>query len=62
VSSVGTYSDAVRYRLTFSAQIQNITNYANYTGYSGILTSPFFTKPTAVLNPRRVILNTQLNF
>ena len=62
VSSVGTYAETVRYRLTFSVQAQNITNYSNYTGYSGVLTSPFFGQPTAVLNPRRVYANVQFTF
>ena len=62
VSSVGTFSDTVRYRLTFSLQAQNLTNRDNYTGYSGTLTSPFFGQPTAVLNPRRIIFNIAFNF
>ncbi len=62
VSSVGTYSDVVRYRLTFSVQAQNITNSSNYTGYSGVLTSPFFGQPTTVLNPRRVYASVQFSF
>jgi hypothetical protein len=62
VSSVGTYSDTVRYRVTFSLQAQNITNHSNYTGYSGVLTSPFFDRPTAVLNPRRIDLGVQFSF
>ncbi len=62
ISSVGTYSDAVRYRLTFSLQTQNLINHSNYSGYSGVLTSPFFGQPTAVFNPRRVALNVQFNF
>jgi hypothetical protein len=62
VSSVGTYADTTRYRLTFSVQAQNLTNQANYTGYSGVLTSPFFGQPTAVLNPRRISANVQFSF
>jgi hypothetical protein len=53
VSTVGTYSDTARYRLTFSLQAQNITNHSNYSGYSGVLTSPFFGQPTAVRPPLR---------
>jgi hypothetical protein len=72
VSSVGTYSDTTRrrqvqgtddrYRLTFSVQAQNLTNHANYTAYSGVLTSPFFAQPTAVLNPRRIDVGVQFSF
>jgi hypothetical protein len=62
VSSVGTFSDRTRYRLTFSLQAQNITNHSNDIGYSGVLTSPFFGQPTAVLNPRRIDLSVQFGF
>jgi len=61
-TGVGTFADAVRYRLTFSLQAQNLTNHNNYTGYSGVLTSPFFGQPTAVLNPRRIVFNIAFNF
>ena len=56
------FSDNVRYRMTFSVQAQNLTNRDNFTGYSGVLTSPFFGRPTMVLNPRRVVLNVGFNF
>jgi Carboxypeptidase regulatory-like domain len=62
VSNVGTFADSVRYRLTFSLQAQNLTNRNNYIGYSGVLTSPFFGQPTAVLNPRRIVFNIAFNF
>jgi hypothetical protein len=62
VSNVAAFSDNVRYRLTFSAQAQNLTNHDNYAGYSGVRTSPFFGQPTFVLNPRRVVLNVQFSF
>jgi hypothetical protein len=62
VSSVGTYSDTARYRLTLGLQVQNITNHSNDTGYSGVLMSPFFGQPTAVLNPRRVYAYVQFSF
>jgi hypothetical protein len=48
--------------VTFSLQAQNITNRSNYTGYSGVLTSPFFGQPTAVLNPRRIVASVQFTF
>jgi hypothetical protein len=62
VSSVGTYSDITRYRVTFQVQAQNLTNHSNYTGYSGVLTSPFFGQPTAVLNPRRIDVSVTFGF
>jgi hypothetical protein len=48
--------------MTFSVQAQNLTNRDNFAGYSGVLTSPFFGRPTMVLNPRRVVLNVAFNF
>jgi hypothetical protein len=51
-----------RYRLAFFVQVQNLTNRANYIGYSGILTSPFYGRPTSVANPRKVDLGIQLQF
>lgn len=62
VSGVGTFSDAVRYRISLIVQAQNLTNRSNYVGYSGVLTSPFFGQPTAVLNPRRVTFDVAFNF
>jgi hypothetical protein len=51
-----------RYRLQFVIQVQNVTNHANYTGYSGVVTSPFFGQPTAVLGTRKVDLSVNLSF
>jgi hypothetical protein len=51
-----------RYRLNFIVQVQNLTNRANYIGYSGILTSPFYGRPTSVANPRKVDIGMQLQF
>jgi hypothetical protein len=51
-----------RFRLQFVIQVQNLTNHANYTGYSGVITSPFFGQPTAVLGTRKVDLSVNLSF
>jgi hypothetical protein len=51
-----------RYRLAFFVNVQNVTNRANYIGYSGVLTSPFFGKPTAVASPRKVDIGMNLRF
>jgi hypothetical protein len=51
-----------RFRLQFVIQVQNVTNHANYTGYSGVITSPFFGQPTAVLGTRKVDLGVNLSF
>lgn len=62
--SLGTFNrpDAPRYRLSFTANVHNLTNHANYIGYSGVMTSPFFMKPTAVDGVRRVDVSVGLSF
>jgi hypothetical protein len=39
-----------------------VTNSVNYLGYSGTLTSPFFGKPTAVREMRKIDVGIALNF
>jgi hypothetical protein len=51
-----------RYRLGFFVQMTNLTNHANYAGYSGTLTSPFFARPTTVLNPRKIDFGVNFGF
>ncbi len=51
-----------RYRLQIGVNAQNLTNRQNYSGYSGVMTSPFFEKPTTVTNPRKVDLTVGLSF
>ncbi len=41
-------------RFEFYAQANNALNFVNYQGYSGVLTSPFFGRPTSASNPRRI--------
>lgn len=68
-SSGGTFSvgtapqqDAPRYRLLLSASVQNLTNHANYVDYSGLMTSPFFLKPTRVDGVRTVNFSMGFSF
>jgi len=51
-----------RYRLNVSLSIQNLLNQATYTGFSGIMTSPFFLKPTGATGWRRVTVNANVSF
>jgi hypothetical protein len=51
-----------RYRLQVFLQVQNLTNAVNYLGYSGTLTSPFFGRPTAVREMRKIDVGIALNF
>jgi Carboxypeptidase regulatory-like domain len=53
---------AARYRLTFIVQAFNLANRANYIGYSGTVPSPFFLKPTAVRDMRKIDVGFTLAF
>ncbi len=55
-------ADSKRYHVEFYAAAQNVTNHSNYVGYSGVMTSPFFGKPTTVLNPRKIEIGTRFTF
>jgi len=55
-------ADQKRYRLQFSLMVDNITNHPNYSGYSGVMTSPFFKKPTMVDGVRTFNLGVSLSF
>jgi hypothetical protein len=65
VSSTGAVTQAEsapRYRLSLNARISNLTNHHNYSGFSGVMTSPFFMKPTSVNDVRRVNFSLGLSF
>jgi hypothetical protein len=51
-----------RYRVSFYAQVQNLTNHANYIGYSGTMTSRFFREPSNVLTTRKIDIGMSLTF
>jgi hypothetical protein len=51
-----------RFRVELYASVQNLTNHHNYIGYSGVQTSPFFARPTNVLNPRKIEIGTRFQF
>jgi hypothetical protein len=51
-----------RYRLNLNVSVQNIFNQAAYSGFSGVITSPFFLKPTSANGYRRVTFNTSVSF
>jgi hypothetical protein len=58
----GVQSVPGRYRLSFNASIQNLTNHTIYSGYSGNELSPFFMKAQSAPNIRRVFLSTSFGF
>jgi len=51
-----------RYRLGISFNLNNLTNRRNPTGFSGVITSPFFLKPTNAVGARSANLNFNLSF
>jgi len=51
-----------RYRLQLWMQAQNLLNQANYVGFSGTETSPFFGRPTAVSQMRKIDFGMSLSF
>jgi hypothetical protein len=51
-----------RYRLNVSVNIQNLINRGIYSGFSGVMTSPFFLKPTSAFGVRRITFNANVSF
>jgi hypothetical protein len=51
-----------RYRLGFFVQAFNLANTANYVGYSGTVLSPFYLKPTAARDMRKIDAGIALTF
>jgi hypothetical protein len=60
--AVGGPPQQARYRWGIYVAVINMTDHANYGGYSGIQTSPFFERPTLVLNPRKVDIGLNISF
>jgi hypothetical protein len=52
----------IRYRVVLFGNVNNLMNHPNYGGFSGVMTSPFFKRPTSVNNPRRVDFGMNVNF
>jgi hypothetical protein len=55
-------ADAARYRVSFNASINNLTNHANYIGYSGVEGSPYFMHPTGVDGVRTMNFSVGITF
>jgi len=51
-----------RYRLGFFIQAFNLANRANFVGYSGTVPSPFFLRPTAARDMRKIDVGMTLTF
>ena len=56
----GAEDKRVRFELFVSAQ--NLLNHVNPIGYSGVMTSPFFGRPTAAMPARRIDVGLRLGF
>jgi hypothetical protein len=54
VATVQNFEQPPRYVVQFFVAAQNLTNHPNYIGYSGMLTSPFFGRPTTVNGTRKI--------
>ncbi len=54
--------ESSRYNLTVSAQITNIFNRVNFNQYSGVLTSPFFSRPSSAGPARQIELQLRFSF
>ena len=51
-----------RFRTQFFIQATNLLNHVNPIGFSGVLTSPFFGRPTAALPGRRIETGMRFSF
>jgi hypothetical protein len=51
-----------RYRISFSVNVQNLTNHVNHTGWNGTMTSPFFRQSTTVGAPRKIDMGISFSF
>jgi hypothetical protein len=58
----GRPSPAQRYKASLFVSVNNVTNHANLVGFSGVMTSPFYRRATAVQNPRKVDIGLNFSF
>ncbi|MCG3163847.1 MAG: hypothetical protein JMDDDDMK_05299 [Acidobacteria bacterium] len=54
--------ESSRYNVTISAQITNVFNRVNFNNYSGVLTSPFFNRPSSAGPARQIELSLRFGF
>jgi hypothetical protein len=62
VGSIGGGGDDKRLRIEVFASASNVFNNVNPTGYSGVMTSPFFGRPTAAGPARKLDLGLKIGF
>jgi hypothetical protein len=51
-----------RYRISFSLNVQNLTNRVNHTNFNGTMTSPFFRQSTNVSGARKIDVGMSFSF
>ena len=51
-----------RYSVELYAQAYNLLNHMNALNFSGVMTSPFFGRPTSAAAPRRMEIGARLTF
>jgi hypothetical protein len=51
-----------RLQMQISADIRNVLNHTNFGNYSGVMTSPFFGRPTSARNAREIQVGLRFNF
>jgi hypothetical protein len=61
-SAPGAPAASVRYKFVLFVNVTNLGNRTNLTGFSGVMTSPFFMKPTSAMNPRKFDVGTTVSF
>jgi len=62
LGSVGGGADNKRLRIELFASASNLFNHVNPMGYSGVMTSPFFGRPTAAGPARKLDLGVKIGF
>ena len=58
----GPVSAQGKYRLSINVSATNLTNRSNYGGYTGVMSSPFFGKPSSSGSGRRIQISTNFGF
>jgi hypothetical protein len=62
VGAFGGGAEDKRIRFELFASASNLLNHVNRMGYSGVMTSPFFGRPTAAMPGRRVDVGVRIGF
>ncbi len=58
----GGFGQPPRLQMQITADVRNALNHTNFGNYSGVMTSPFFGRPTSARNPREIQVGLRFNF